>query len=133
MNVVPVVFVILIPFPSHIQTNHIIYFSIFFIPPFSKDVTAVEFQKRGLPHVHLLVWLDNEYKCKTPEDIDSIISSKLPSQLLDPLGYEVVSQLMMHGPCGVANPSCTCMKDNKCSKYFPKKYRSETVKTLLVL
>ncbi|XP_076961176.1 uncharacterized protein LOC143637744 [Bidens hawaiensis] len=33
---------------------------------------------------------------------------------------------MMHGPCGVANPKCSCMDDNTCSKKFPKKFQNET-------
>ncbi|XP_076936999.1 uncharacterized protein LOC143604386 [Bidens hawaiensis] len=33
---------------------------------------------------------------------------------------------MMHGPCGVANPKCSCIDDNSCSKEFPKKFQNET-------
>ncbi|KAJ6876879.1 hypothetical protein NC651_029788 [Populus alba x Populus x berolinensis] len=42
------------------------------------DVCAVEFQKRGLPHTHLLVWLAPEFKFCSPEDVDSIISAEIP-------------------------------------------------------
>lgn len=38
---------------------------------------TIEFQKRGLPHVHYLVWLENDYKIRTPLQIDSIISTEL--------------------------------------------------------
>ncbi|GJY61564.1 DNA helicase [Tanacetum coccineum] len=41
------------------------------------------------------------------EDIDMYVSAELPSQHADPQGYRIVSELMMHGPCGLANPSAT--------------------------
>ena len=41
---------------------------------------TVEFQKRGLPHAHILLWLDGESKLKTAADIDKVISAKLPNQ-----------------------------------------------------
>ncbi|XP_034905294.1 uncharacterized protein [Populus alba] len=68
------------------------------------DVCAVEFQKRGLPHTHLLVWLAPEFKFRSPEDVDSIISAEIPDKHQDPICFEIVSKFMMHGPCGAANP-----------------------------
>ncbi|GJV15562.1 hypothetical protein Tco_1360885 [Tanacetum coccineum] len=37
------------------------------------------------------------------EDVDMYISAELLDQWLDPKGYRVVSELMMHGLCGLAN------------------------------
>jgi hypothetical protein len=34
---------------------------------------------------------------------------------------------MMHGPCGDANKKCPCMKNNKCSKNYPKDFQDETI------
>ncbi|CAN0839973.1 ATP-dependent DNA helicase PIF1 [Linum grandiflorum] len=87
---------------------------------------TVEFQKRGLPHVHIIIWLADCDKPKTPLLVDKIISAELPNPLLDPVGYEAVTKFMLHGPCGDARPSCPCMKDGKCSKFFPKPFVSET-------
>nr|XP_028950803.1 uncharacterized protein LOC108169539 [Malus domestica] len=91
------------------------------------DVCTIEFQKRGLPHSHMLIWLKPNFKCFLPSDIDSIISAELPDKIVDPQLYEIVNQFMIHGPCGHVNPNSTCMRENKCSKNFPKPYKNETV------
>ena len=38
-------------------------------------VYAIEFQKRGLPHMQLLIFLKTGYKLLLPDVIDSIISA----------------------------------------------------------
>ncbi|GKA45067.1 ATP-dependent DNA helicase PIF1-like protein [Tanacetum coccineum] len=60
---------------------------------------VIEFQKHGLPHAHILLWLEECCKCKTPNEIDDIISVELPSLIDDPEGYKVVTEYMLHGPC----------------------------------
>ncbi|KAM0832333.1 hypothetical protein ACQ4PT_064970 [Festuca glaucescens] len=97
---------------------------------FGKTVAVlhtVEFQKRGLPHAHILVWQDKEKRGEvTPALIDSFISAEIPDPVEDPLGYALVDEFMMHGPCGEHNPKCPCMKDGVCSKKFPKSFQDET-------
>ncbi|GJY62727.1 DNA helicase [Tanacetum coccineum] len=78
----------------------------------------VEFQKRGLPHCHTLLWVDSASKIQEPEDVDRLISAELPDPQTDPEGYKVISEMMIHGPCGAANMSATCMQGNKCTKEF---------------
>ncbi|PNX91356.1 ATP-dependent DNA helicase PIF1, partial [Trifolium pratense] len=87
---------------------------------------TVEFQKRGLPHAHMLLWLDDENKIHTGRDIDKVISAELPHPKLYPKLYKIVSSFMMHGPCGEANIDSPCMNGYRCSKLFPKKYKSST-------
>ncbi|KAM0839242.1 hypothetical protein ACQ4PT_060443 [Festuca glaucescens] len=88
---------------------------------------TVEFQKRGLPHAHILVWQDKEKRGEvTPAVIDSFISAEIPDPVEDPLGYALVAKFMMHGPCGEDNPKCPSMKDGLCSKKFPKSFQDET-------
>ena len=45
-------------------------------------VYTVEFQKRELPHAHILLFLSNEDKQPPPRRIDEIISAALPMQQL---------------------------------------------------
>nr|GEY59278.1 hypothetical protein [Tanacetum cinerariifolium] len=80
----------------------------------------VEFQKRGLPHCHTLLWIDESVRVRRDEDIDNYVSAELPFQDIDPEGYRVVSELMMHGPCGLANPSAAYGKYWRCRRISTK-------------
>ncbi|KAE8986581.1 hypothetical protein PR002_g22315 [Phytophthora rubi] len=83
-------------------------------------IYVVEFQKRGLPHAHILVILADEDKPRRREIIDELASAELPDAELNPQLYETILTSMMHGPCGAANPNSSCMKDGKCTKGYPK-------------
>ena len=52
---------------------------------------TMEFQKRGLPHAQILLWLDGEKKLTTPTDIDGVISAELPHADLYPKFSKVVA------------------------------------------
>ncbi|XP_072090419.1 uncharacterized protein [Arachis hypogaea] len=62
-------------------------------------VYTIEFQKRGLPHAHILLFLHKDDKFPTAEDIDKIISAEIPDKELDPEYFEAVEKHMIHGPC----------------------------------
>ena len=89
---------------------------------------VVEFQKRGLPHAHILLIVAPEDKPRSPEDVDSRVCAELPdpddpdkADLLD-----IISKSQLHGPCGPRNPSRVCMEDGKCTKGFPKSFQEKT-------
>ncbi|XP_074323314.1 uncharacterized protein LOC141660246 [Apium graveolens] len=90
-------------------------------------VYTVEFQKRGLSHAHIVLWLASADKLLTPEDIDNVITAEIPDKEADPKGYKAVSQLMLHGPCGPANPKCHCMSNGRCTKLYPKSFSDKIV------
>src|SRR5205814_6679883 len=73
------------------------------------DVFTIEFQKRGLPHVHILLIMDHEDKIRDAEGIDDIICVEIPDYAVDPSLYEVVISNMMHGPCGPTHADSPCM------------------------
>ncbi|XP_071719168.1 uncharacterized protein [Rutidosis leptorrhynchoides] len=90
-------------------------------------VYTIEFQKCGFPHAHICLFLKAAYKFLTVEDVDRVISAEIPEKSEDPELYELMSDFMMHGPCGAQNPRSPCMNDkNSCSKLFPKSIREVT-------
>ncbi|KAH9611760.1 hypothetical protein KSS87_009024 [Heliosperma pusillum] len=89
-------------------------------------VYTVEFQKRGLPHAHILLFLHRDDKFPAAADVDKIISAEIPDPVEDPVLHSVVCAHMLHGPCGTANRNSPCMIGEKCSKYYPKECTERT-------
>ncbi|CAD6221051.1 unnamed protein product [Miscanthus lutarioriparius] len=61
------------------------------------------------------------------EELLHDIKAEIPDPKIEPLGYALVSEHMIHGPCGKDNPKCPCMKKKKCSKHCPKPYEAGTI------
>lgn len=72
------------------------------------------------------MWLDPKDKLNTPDSINSVICAELPDEKLYPKLYAAVTSFMIHGPCGFARPNSPCMKDRRCSKFYPKKFVART-------
>lgn len=84
---------------------------------------SVEWQKRGLPHVHILLWLEEKIR---PESIDKVIHAEIPEKDTDPILHDIVRLNMIHGPCGPLNSRSPCMVDGACSKKYPRPLLKET-------
>ncbi|GKB52834.1 DNA helicase [Tanacetum coccineum] len=54
-----------------------------------------------LPHCHMLLWV--KQKIEDAQEVDEYISAELPNPEEDPEGYKVVSEMMVHGLCGLIN------------------------------
>jgi hypothetical protein len=94
---------------------------------------VVEFQKRGLPHAHILLILAPEDKLLSPDQYDTVVTAELPDPISEPELYETISTCMMHGPCGCAHPNASCMKpkdvpihQRSCSKGYPKPFEESS-------
>ena len=89
-------------------------------------IHVIEFQKRGLPHAHILAILSPEDKPHTADDFDELVSAELPDPVTQPQLYNTVAQCMMHGPCGHEFPASSCMQDGVCSKKYPRAFVDDT-------
>ena len=87
---------------------------------------VLEFQKRGLPHAHILLIFDHDSKPKSAKDVDRLVSAEIPTGDDQQELRDFVESLMTHGPCGAANPFCPCMRDGVCTKNYPKQFQEET-------
>ncbi len=90
-------------------------------------IHVIEFQKRGLPHAHILIIMCPEDKSRTTEDtIDKVVRAEIPDPITEPRLWQVVTSTMMHGPCGAAKPSAACMRNGCCRFGYPKQFQEET-------
>jgi len=79
-------------------------------------IYVVVFQKRELPHAHILIFFIEDYKPHTVKDIDRMINAELPNSETNKLAHKTVARCTMHGPCGAAFPNAPCMEEGKCKK-----------------
>ena len=89
-------------------------------------VFTIEFQKCGLPHIHLLLFLKQHHKIRDAPHVDSIVSAEIPDPVAHPMLYATITKCMMHGLCGPEHLDAACMVDGKCSKHYPKEFCPET-------
>ncbi|CAE1303705.1 unnamed protein product [Acanthosepion pharaonis] len=86
---------------------------------------TIEWQKRCLPHSHILIWLCDKIEAT---EIDHLISAEIPDPSADPELYEIVITNMIHGPCGSHYNYTSCHNsDGKCTRQYPRDFVSETI------
>jgi hypothetical protein len=79
-------------------------------------IWVIEFQKRGLPHAHILLILDEVSKLRTIEDYDSMVLVEILDPICHPKAYKTVTSCMVHGPCGLDFSNAECMEQVKQEK-----------------
>jgi hypothetical protein len=90
---------------------------------------VVEFQKRGLPHAHILLILSRDDQIITPEQVDQLICAEIPDPTINPDLYAVISTTMLHKKCGKGiDEQTVCMQNEQreCHAHFPKTFCDET-------
>ena len=87
-------------------------------------VGTIEYQKRGFPHLHLLVILSHDDKKFFLENLDCFVCAELPNKTVDKELHKLVDEFMVHSPCGKFNPKASCMigepGNERCRHRFPK-------------
>ena len=89
-------------------------------------VSVIEFQKRGLPHAHIILFLDQKAKhdLQSSECVDKLISAEIPPNS-DFFSSKLSSQAYDPQAC-TQLASAPCLRDGKCCRGFPKHFRDET-------
>ena len=91
---------------------------------------TMEWQKRGLPHAHILLFLQHPDFSIRIEDIDKIVMAEIPDPITDKELHELVTQHMIHRPCGIYDTTQPCcIKNGICEKRFPKELNPATEMT----
>jgi len=85
---------------------------------------SVEWQKRGLPHAHILTWLTLKIM---PTEIDKVISAEIPAPTIDNELFEVVNKNMIHGPCGAINTNLPRVINGKCYKQYHRELLKDII------
>ncbi|KAA6355890.1 MAG: putative ATP-dependent DNA helicase PIF1 [Streblomastix strix] len=79
----------------------------------------IEFQKRGLPHAHILITFQQEDKLNTTNKIDNIISAEIPSIEQDSELHNAVLKYIVRREC---HEGSECWENSECKKGFPKQF-----------
>ncbi|KAL3076362.1 hypothetical protein niasHS_011781 [Heterodera schachtii] len=91
---------------------------------------SVEHQKRGMPHIHMLLILERGVRINTPQQVDEYVCARIPT--LPPSSdqsaeghqqrrlWHYVTSMMLHD-CNAA-----CLEGSRCRKHFPKPYSDRT-------
>lgn len=87
------------------------------------NLMVVEFQKRGLPHSHLLFIVSGSCKPKTAEDVDCLVTATIPDPVNEKKLHSLVTSHMLHGPC---RKGMSCFEDGRCKLSFPKPFCEES-------
>ncbi|XP_024871877.1 uncharacterized protein LOC112454611 [Temnothorax curvispinosus] len=85
---------------------------------------SVEWQKRGLLYIHILLWLEQQRIF--PDMIDKVICAKIPDPVQDSLLHNIVKANMINDTCGGLNHNSPCMKEGRCSKRYPRILLNDT-------
>jgi hypothetical protein len=101
-------------------------------------ISVTEFQKRGLPHIHMIVTLMDKvrevmclyfghislikFQIVNPCDVDSYMTCEVPDKTEHPELFRLATKLMVHQKCNYR-----CVRRGKCSKGYPFPFLEQTI------
>eukprot|EP00752_Nemacystus_decipiens_P012512 g11082.t1 len=86
--------------------------------PIKYRIAVIEFQKRGLPHSHIIFQVADDVKPDNAQCIDEHIRATWPNKDQEPELYAIVDKFMTHKNC--ERRPCYQEGKKKCKKRFPK-------------
>uniref|UniRef100_A0A0N5BQI5 Helitron_like_N domain-containing protein n=1 Tax=Strongyloides papillosus TaxID=174720 RepID=A0A0N5BQI5_STREA len=90
--------------------------------------STIEFQKRSLPHIHILVKVSKEDFRLTSDQVDEYVKAEFPDKEKNPCLFEIVTKTMVHSRCDISKTKVPCWDEAKniCTKKFPEQYHKVT-------
>lgn len=89
-------------------------------------ILSLEFQKRGLPHIHILIIPYCDDKPRITDDYDKYVCADISDLDMDLELYKTITPANINGPCRPGIPDLPGMKDGRCSNNFPKTLCEQT-------
>jgi hypothetical protein len=87
-------------------------------------VWRIEWQARGLPHVHLLIILVSSIV--STQQVDDFVSAEIPDPAKLPILHDLIANFQLHTPCDV-NEDSGCRQGKPCKRHFPKDMSRSTI------
>ncbi|KAJ6003691.1 hypothetical protein N7522_006383 [Penicillium canescens] len=87
------------------------------------EICVTEFQKRGLPHAHLVVKLQHELPLS---QLDGFICAELPDPDEDPALHAAIGRFHMHSQNHLDRSTSRCNRDGRCIYEYPQSINNQT-------
>ena len=98
---------------------------------YQAHVRVVEYQKRGLPHLHLLLYVQDECKPQSPSVLDMTCCAELPDPDAQPELFRLIDEFNVHTACDkVQNARCKIVGADgraRCKSHYPKPFLAESI------
>ena len=93
-----------------------------------RKFAVVEFQKRGLPHVHILLIASEEDRPNNADEYGQHVWAEIPDPDLNSQLHAAVTSFNIPGPCGPRMPPqqcCVNTPNGVCKWNYPKSFAHE--------
>lgn len=87
------------------------------------EISVTEFQKRGLPHAHIIIKVSHEPPLSM---LDTIISAELPDPVEKPALYTAINRFHIHSRGHLSRPTSRCNRNGRCIYGYPQPITQHT-------
>lgn len=92
-----------------------------------KGTHVIEFQKKGLLHIHILLILDDHDKFQNAADVSTVVFAHILDQNKDLILHDMIIKHIIYGKCDI-NPNAVCLHLHTkiYTNKFPKSFQEKT-------